>query len=503
MLSFTHRFLYRTVIFIVSFITKGSRADIIVPDKYPTIKAAITACKKGETVRVKNGVYKESLIFKDGINLIGESVEKTIIQSDEMHAIFAEKCSTGQISNFTVKMLFNAKTLKNKNPTTIKDTLNGIGVVGSSIEISNCIIQDFNYYAIGLWGACKPVINDCTMGNCKYGIFAQGAGCAPVIKNNFIAHQLCYGVYMLDQAKGVIENNSLNNMVRGAGIYVSGQGTSPAILKNSIYNCESGIYYDKGAKGSASSNICTENRCFGIGLTNINTSPVLRNNKCMWNIDGIRYMDGASGTAEHNICSENTQFGIGVYHKGTSPFLKYNQCIKNKMSGIVFVEGAKGVLTSNTCKFNEEAGIVIMHTGTQATLTKNICRDNYRSGIIFNEGAKGTIEDNHCEKNKESGILIFESSTNVTVKNNRCKSNNIDGIAFVKGASGIADGNIVEKNQGEGIVVDIGSNVTLTNNQSKNNQKSGLLIYKGGKATLSNNTISDNSGGDVVDKNKS
>ena len=55
-------------------------ATLLVPDRYPTIQAAIDAAKAGDTILVKAGVYNEALRFKDGIELRGDNRDTTVVR---------------------------------------------------------------------------------------------------------------------------------------------------------------------------------------------------------------------------------------------------------------------------------------------------------------------------------------------------------------------------------------------------------------------------------------
>jgi nitrous oxidase accessory protein len=53
---------------------------LIVPDKYPTIQAAIGNASAGDTVFIKKGTYNETVYVDKSLSLIGEDNQKTIIR---------------------------------------------------------------------------------------------------------------------------------------------------------------------------------------------------------------------------------------------------------------------------------------------------------------------------------------------------------------------------------------------------------------------------------------
>jgi len=55
---------------------------LVVPDNYPTIKAALENAVDGDTVLVKKGVYHENLKVNASISLVGEDRDTTIIDGN-------------------------------------------------------------------------------------------------------------------------------------------------------------------------------------------------------------------------------------------------------------------------------------------------------------------------------------------------------------------------------------------------------------------------------------
>ncbi|RWX50758.1 hypothetical protein VU01_12684 [Candidatus Electrothrix marina] len=53
---------------------KGKK--LLVPEKYKTIQSAINAATSGDSVVVKEGIYYEQLVMKDGVKLVSDSSNK-------------------------------------------------------------------------------------------------------------------------------------------------------------------------------------------------------------------------------------------------------------------------------------------------------------------------------------------------------------------------------------------------------------------------------------------
>ena len=56
------------------FIGTASAATIYVPDDYPMIQEAVDAASDGDTIIVRDGIYKENVVMDKRLSLIGEDI---------------------------------------------------------------------------------------------------------------------------------------------------------------------------------------------------------------------------------------------------------------------------------------------------------------------------------------------------------------------------------------------------------------------------------------------
>jgi len=354
---------------------------LVVPDEYKSISAAVAKARSGDTVFVKSGIYKEKLRFKEGISLVGEGMDKTIIRYNARpdHVILVENCKSGLISNLTVE---------HRGQYGVRPALVALCIANSSIEVSNCRIRYASSSGIFVTNGGCPVIHDC-----------------------------------------IIESNP------GSGIIIEGKRTDPNIMNNLCrLNKTHGIYFYGGAKGKAEGNICEENER-GIGVTNKGTSVTLKGNYCRGNYGrGIVITKTADVKVEENFCSENEKSGISVWGRGTIASLKDNVCSGNDTYGIGISSGAKVTAKNNLCENNDWPGIQVNSKGTLVSLENNRCRGNNHSGIQFDKNSGGKAIGNICENNPWSGIAVRGKGTKPVLSGNKCNNNGAWGIIYWAGA---------------------------------------------------------------------
>ena len=175
----------------VIFLRRYIPRTIIVPDHYAKIQDAIIKARPGDTVFLKAGVYKEKFRFKNGIKLIGEGKDRTIIRYADTpeHIILVAHCKKGRISNLCIQ---------HKGQYGAKPSVMPLCIAHSSIEVSNCIISHGSSSGIFITHGGSPVIHDCIIeSNPAYGILVQGENTNPIIKNNICRLNKDHGFFSI------------------------------------------------------------------------------------------------------------------------------------------------------------------------------------------------------------------------------------------------------------------------------------------------------------------
>ncbi len=301
--------------------------------KYKTVQSAIDKAAYGDVVRVKSGLYNESLTLRDGVVLEGEDGNNVIIQCDMRIApvLTINNCRNVQVARLT---------LNHYNPIQVESRTDGkwpiVKIEDSTAALKNLIVSNSDSQGIAIRNGSRAnemvSVTDCTIyNNHSYGIIVTGSGKVK-LKNNTCVNNKRNGILLMDDSKGIVSSN-LCQSNEHHGISIGDNAEAEVSENTCCQNKWSGIYF-----GSTSSFNVNDNNCFDNGYSGIDidrkaiVSAV--GNICRRNgINGIYFKNGASGTISQNICAENDWHGISI-DKDSRPTVENNKCFNNKKCGI-------------------------------------------------------------------------------------------------------------------------------------------------------------------------
>lgn len=268
--------------------------------KYRSIQQAIDLAEFNATIKIKAGVYTESILLKNFVNLEGEGIGKTVIMTDGVTPVVtAYNLGGGKIINMSFEFSKPSQMplLLSKYATffiencSFKNGGNGIEILNnSSLNIRGSIFNRNGMHGIVIRERSHGYIMDCVVEDNKYD-----------------------GVVISDNASPTLERNIIRNN-GGNGMVITSNSTNK-IIGNYIY----------------------ENRKNGI-VVDLNSSPLIRNNTIVRNgaeltdrtlFDnydhgyGILIKNTSSVSVINNICAYNV-IGAGVKESKVIEFLKNN-----------------------------------------------------------------------------------------------------------------------------------------------------------------------------------
>jgi hypothetical protein len=207
-------------LFVAAMAMSGAFAQkkIIVPKDFTSIQKAIDEAGERDTVFVLNGVYKESIVLKDYVAVIGQEAEKTVIRGNGSKPV-VEGANYCVLKNFTIENGGTGIICKNTNPLIEHNIVRnnkktGIHCLISLPEIKNNLIYSNKWSGI----YCELITN------------AQRTS----IDHNLIADNGYSGIMLANKSEVLIRDDIFFGN-KQYGIYVNEDSKRSRIVYNDFF----------------------------------------------------------------------------------------------------------------------------------------------------------------------------------------------------------------------------------------------------------------------------
>ena len=233
---------------------KADPKTIVVPDDYATIQEAVDNAPEGGTVFVKSGSYRERVIIKKPLSLIGEDPENTDISVSLLYRSYGAievLAEDVKISGFT-----------------IKDTHTGIIIKGGESPPSRCKIIGNNIVNNSRWGIfCTSLVEN--QNHIISGNYIAGNGDAmyvtssnSVISGNNITENRLGGILADSCSNVTFSGNNISSNGAG-GLRIGWDGPFYVYGNNIMDNKGYGIQFDGCSNSTVYQNNIIRN---GVGI---------------------------------------------------------------------------------------------------------------------------------------------------------------------------------------------------------------------------------------------
>jgi parallel beta-helix repeat protein len=191
---------------------------IVIPDDAKSIQTGIDKANAGDTVYVKKGIYKESIVLKNEVSLIGESTNGTIIHGKGRGAV----------------ILGGDDALIKK--VTIQNGAIGIRCENTSTTIEQCLIKDNKETGIHCLVYLPNIVNSVIYRNRWTGIYCESTRSMKTsIEHNIIAENGYSGIKLAGKSEVLIINNVFTGN-KEFGIWTGEESRKTRVIYNNFSN---------------------------------------------------------------------------------------------------------------------------------------------------------------------------------------------------------------------------------------------------------------------------
>jgi len=319
----------------------ATRTLVVGPGGYATISAAVEAAGHGDTVLVKPGRYKESVIV-DGktITIQGDGDRDTIVVGWDQGPAFVLVKTRSTLTGLTIV---------GGNPDPASDGFASLGISGGAPQLDHLLLR--NGGGVVFAGGAAGAIEHSEIRRNRCGILAYG-GASPRIEGNEIWANVAFGMSIV------------------------GAGTDPLVRANRVHDGKGpGLLVREGASPRIEGNEIWANAGLAIGISGAGTDPLVRANRVHdGKGPGILVDEGASPRIEANEVWSHADVGIAILDAGTDPLVHANRVRGCKGSGILVSGGASPTIRGNTITGNAR-GAILVTPESVPTLGRNVVSD--------------------------------------------------------------------------------------------------------------------------------
>ena len=449
---------------------------IRVPFDYDTIQEAIDAAFIGDTIFVASGIYSEDVwMDKEGLKLIGEDVDSTIIDDAEV-VVAADNVN---VNGFTIRngdvgiVTYCSKGSIINNTRTLNNEIGIYLLFSSNIVLANNNMSG-NSNNLDVDGYC---LND-FIHNVNTSNLADGKSMYYWINehNRQVPSDAGY-VAVINSTKIVIQNLNLTG---------NGEGVLLAYTNNSIIE-----------------NVNALNNYDGICLAHSNTNRVIG---CIMKngTNGVHLYQSESNNVSHNLIIDN-EYGISSDYASDNK-ISFNKAVNNSL-GILLGKSDDNVINANEL-LNNRYGLYLEKSSCNTVKNNNMTGNEYNFGIIgsYLSHFIHDIDTSNLvnskptyyllnQKDKEipldAGYVAVVNSTSIVVRNLNL-TNNVNGVLFAYTAESLVE-DVNAMNNVYGIYLYSSSNNTIVYNAVTSKSKRGIQLINSNNNTISKNTIMNNS----------
>lgn len=409
-------------------------------ETYRSIQQALNDAEPGSTVRIRPGVYNESLTITKPVHLVGDgSIDKIILQSFNSTTITLAS-DGGSLRGLTVRQKGGTFPYQ------------AIDIASGLPHVEGCIISGGAHSSIRIRGNATPTVQrNIIEGTARHGV-ELGDHASAQLLDNWIDAMAADGVWIGGHAHAVVRGNAIDDCV-GSGVHLV-DNARVSVQDNLIRRCGDGMTIEGRSYATVAHNTISKSRQVGLRLREESSGIFTRNRITRSELFQVDVCTAGTLTMEENVVTGGRLHGIRV-SVGWPTFAR-NVISENQWAG-VFVDGAAGgVFYENLIARNTGPGICFVNSAA-GQLRLNIVEGNGDDGVFVNSQSTdgSTIEQNHIWNNDGVGVNL--SAGTMRCKHNLIERNRLSGmhIGFWNGPVEIVE-NDVSSQDDQGAVDDPG-----------------------------------------------
>lgn len=486
-----------------------------------TIAEAVQKAEPGTQIRIKPGLYRETVVLDRDVELIGDGpLHEIVIEQTEGNCLrmatenaaarnltLRRRCPSGERSFTAVDITQGRLVLEDCDITAEKAS--GVAVHGPTAEpiIRRCRIHDCGRAGIFFYEAGRGFVEDCDISGNGNPCIVVRQKSNPTVLRCRLHESRQNGVWIGEEGLGhfvdcVIERNEM------AGVLVDG-GSQPRFERCRIREGRA-AGFALGGKSLTSLDGCEIRGNQGIGI-HVYGESAPQVDRCLVEHNkghGIWVTEKSGGRFERCVLRNQEKAQVAVSSEANPTFLDC-RISNGKASGMFIYAQGKGVI--ERCEFSGHGArfpAVVLRGVVNPIFRRCLIHDEPSNGVWICEGGSGNFEwceiratgkhaiqidakcrvrltDSVLSDSQGSGILISQSTAVVS----RCRitGHQLAGIHVKSGGEVAVDGSTITGNTFEAVWVEAEGVARVSDCDLSSNKRGSRVLAQGSRVVLSDN----------------
>jgi hypothetical protein len=487
--------------------TRTVAADGSTP--YASIGAAMAESTSGDSIVVKPGTYRELVLMKSGVRLIGSGPEITRVevQSGQRSALLAEGCTDASVENIA----FDGKGFKNLNAWSAGLSLvwrndrmevekvdaggpaETLGIAPGDVvtRLRGRTPASGDEWPLAFEFGAAAVEGSFNLETMRDGV-AQSHRIIPMLVPVVEQQAHVNGAVILRST--ITFSNVTVQDFTADGIQLAGSECR-AILRDTTSqgNGKHGAMVVQGSELIAEDSFFRNNKSTGFFISGEGSKGDARRVRSSLNgVAGFYVRDSASATVTDSFAEDNEDSGVQSIEPGSVIVVNESQLLRNGKTGASVTSGAEMQVIRCIAEANGTEGVSAWTPGTRIAVINSNMRLNKGRGLYVSDNAQGRVEGSLAHMNEQGGIRIG-GTEDFSISSSEVTYNTGDGLSISPGSVVRVSTLTAEKNNEDGIAIwGEGTRVTLSACSSKESTRYGFFASNGATADFADCTATSN-----------
>ncbi|MCX5355685.1 right-handed parallel beta-helix repeat-containing protein [Streptomyces mirabilis] len=465
---------------------------------HPSIAAALSRARAGTVIRVRPGVYAESLTIRAQVIIVADGPRGSVE--------LAPRNGTAVTLAADAVLLTDLVLRGNEDDLPVVDAvrgqvaLDGCEVVGSgwtavlsrstgSLAMRNCRVTNPDGAGVVETSAAGSVLEDCTLEHMGTSAVVISEDGRIVVRGCTLRDARGNGVLANGRSGGRLEGCDISSTDRPA-IALEGT-TAVSVTGTTVHDCALGVYLASTARTELTGVRVHDTTGHGFAVANRSDPQLSRCSTARTGGSGLFLTERARGRYADCVFAEAAQAAVHV-GQSSAPHLLNTEVEGGGESGFLLTEETEAEIEDAHVAGTHGPGVVL-RSGARPVLRRVRVTAVRDAGIVVGDRGKGRFEN--CEVQDSTGpSVLVEQGGHPQFGGSSFKAAGKAGVSVAQGGNASLRDCDVSGSAGSGVAVDNGGDVSLARVRVSGARAHGVLVAAGGKGSVTDCVVTGNTG---------